>query len=433
VTVLSNSPWLPWSLLLGLSLLARTLHGSWLAPSAFVGLMWTVCSGLPLVATGDHISPQCIWVLLGFIACFQVGTFVLIEPAAQKYTDVPWNQIGLAAIGDRCLRFSLGFAAAAFVGAVIYTAIWLRNLGLSFSLNGFLGLGSLMYDIIVGGEPDPWWYRLLRMWVFPSVLLGGFAAPLVRSRTKKLLTLGGFVPSLLMGTAIASRFATLIAIAAWMSGYLSMKCFLSRGRFRVTPKFAGGLLSIALAAVTMFVALYAVRGRISDNASDASVKISSDILAYLAVFDRYVNSDEPHSLAFGAYTAGGIFEFLGIKSRIRNLNWAPIDLEGGISSNIYTAFRGLIDDFSLSGSMVLCLLAGALVGRAHGQLCNGRVSLLWVLAAYYAFVLFSPIVSAFYYNSIPLALFVGALVLRRSKVSLLPRPRIFVPTERPVG
>ena len=53
---------------------------------------------------------------------------------------------------------------------------------------------------------------------------------------------------------------------------------------------------------------------------------------------------------------------------MRNLDWEPIDLEGGISSNIYTAFRGLIDDFSLVGSMFLCLIAGALVGRAYGPI-----------------------------------------------------------------
>jgi len=427
-----NSPWLPWSVLFGLSLLARMLQGSWLAPSAFVGLMWSVCSGLPLVATKDHISPQCMWLLVGLIACLQMGAFVLLGPATRQNTHLPLNPIGLAAMGDRCLRFSLYFAAAALLGGVIYAAIWLRNLGLSFSLNGFFSLGSIMYDIIVGGEPDPWWYRLLRMWVFPSVLLGGFAAPLVQSRRKKLLTLSGFVPSLLMGTAIASRFATLVAIACWMSGYLSMKCFLSRGRFRVTPKFAGALLVIALTAVAMFVGLYAVRGSISQDDSEASVKIASDILSYLAVFDRYVRTDEPHPLGFGVYTVGGVFEFLGVKNRVRNLDWEPIDLEGGISSNIYTAFRGLIDDFSLVGSMFLCLIAGALVGRAYGQLCSGKISSLWVLAAYYAFVLFSPIVSAFYYNSVPLSLFVGALVLRGSKFSLLSRDRVPAPIARPV-
>jgi oligosaccharide repeat unit polymerase len=400
------------------------LQHSWLAPSAFVGLLWSVYSGLPLVATNDHISSQSMWLLLGLIACLQVGAFVLLDPAEWKNADVPLNQNALAVVGDRCLRLSLCFSAIALIGGIIYAVIWLRNLDLSFSLDGFFSMGGIMYDIIVEGEPDPWWYRLLRMWVFPSVLLGGFAAPLIRSWKKKLLTLSAFVPSLLMGMTIASRFATLVAIACWMSGYLSMKCFLSRGRFRITTTFVAALLIIVLTAVAMFAGLYVVRGRKFEDASEASVKIAADILAYLAVFDSYARTQESHPLGFGVYTVGGVFEFLGIKTRVRNVNWEPVDLEGGISSNIYTAFRGLIDDFSFAGSMFLCLFAGALVGRAYSQLCSGRISSLWVLAAYYAFVLFSPIVSVFYYNSVPLSLFIGALVLRNSKFSLLSRYRV---------
>lgn len=418
-------------MLFGLSLLARMLQRSWLAPSAFVGLMWSIYSGLPLVATKDHISSQSMWLLVGLIACLQVGAFMFLDPAEWKNTGVPLNQSALAAMGDRCLRLSLYFAAVSLLGGVIYAVIWLRNLGLSFSLDGFFSMGGMMYDIIVGGEPDPWWYRIFRMWVFPSVLLGGFAAPLIQSRAKKLLTLSAFVPSLFMGTAIASRFATLVAIACWMSGYLSMKCFLTRGRFRITTTFVAALLIIVLTAVSMFAGLYVVRGRKFDDASEASVKIASDILAYLAVFDSYARNQESHPLGFGVYTVGGVFEFLGIKTRVRNVNWEPVDLEGGISSNIYTAFRGLIDDFSFAGSMFLCLIAGALVGRAYSQLCSGRISLLWVLAAYYAFVLFSPIVSAFYYNSVLLSLFIGALVLRDSRFSLLPRYQVPARVARP--
>jgi len=373
-----------------------------------------------------------MWMLVTLIACLQMGTFLLFDPAEWKNTHVQLNRNALVAIGERCLRLSLYFTTAALVGGVIYAAIWLRNLGLSFSLDGFFSLGAFMYGILLGGEPDPWWYRLLRLWVFPAVLLGGFAAPLLRSRTKKLLALSGFVPSLFMGTAIASRFATLLAIACWMSGYLSMKCFVSRGRFLITTKFVAALLIIVIAAVAMFAGLYAVRGRPFDDASEASVKIASDILAYLAVFDSYAKKQHSEPLSFGAYTIGGVFEFLGVKTRERNLNWEPIDLEGGISSNIYTAFRGLIDDFSFAGSMFLCLIAGALVGRAYSQLCSGRISLLWVLAAYYAWVLFSPIVSVFYYNSVPLSLLIGGLVLRDSKFDLLSRRRMPAPIPRPV-
>jgi oligosaccharide repeat unit polymerase len=203
-----------------------------------------------------------------------------------------------------------------------------------------------------------------------------------------------------------------LAIPCWMAGYLSMKCFLSHGQFRIRPRFVAAIMVIALSAVAMFAGLYVVRGREFYDTSEASAKIGSDILAYLAVFDSYVRTEEPHPLGLGASTVGGLFEFLGLKTRERNLDWKPIDLKAGIDSNIYTAFRGLIDDFSIPGSMILLLIAGAFVGRAYAKLCSGNMGFAWVLAAYYIFILFSPIVSAFYYNSVPLALLVGGLVLR---------------------
>lgn len=412
MTNLFSSPWLPWSVLLAFSVLARILQGSWLAPSAFAGALWSIYIGLPMVATRDRISPETIWLLVCLIGSLQAGAFIFEGPKAWERCTTPINEEFLAAIVNRCLRLSLLFSVVALTGAIVYASIWLRNLQLSFSVEGFFSLGGTLYDIIVGGEADPWWNRLSRMWVFPSVLLGGCAFALARSLTKKLLTLSAFVPALFLGTAMASRFATLLAIPCWMAGYLSMKCYLSRGRFRIKPRFVAAIMIIVLSAVVMFGGLYVVRGREFYDASDASVKIGSDILAYLAVFDSYIRTEGQHPLGLGVSTVGGLFEFLGIKTRERNLDWKPVDLKAGIDSNIYTAFRGLIDDFSIMGSMVLLLIAGTFVGRAYTQLCSGNMAFTWVLAAYYVFILFSPIVSAFYYNSVPLALLVGALVLR---------------------
>jgi oligosaccharide repeat unit polymerase len=417
-----TSPWVPLGVLAALSLISRKLQGSWLAPSAFAGALWSIYIALPLAATGEHISARSIWLLVSLIGCLQVGAFIFEDPKAWVRFQPPADEESLATLGGRLLRVSLFLTIVALVGAIFYALIWLRNLDLSFSLEGFLSMGGNMYDIIVSGEPDPWWSRLSRMWVFPSVLLGGFSFVLVRSRTKKLLTLSAFVPALFLGTAIASRFATLLAIPCWMAGYLSMKCFLSRGQFRISPRFVGAIVAIAFAAVAMFAGLYTVRGRKFEDTSEASVKIGSDILAYLAVFDNYVRADEPQPLGLGVYTVGGLFEFLGVKTRERNLNWQPVILETGVDSNIYTAFRGLIDDFSLPGSMILLLLTGAFVGWAYTQLCCGKIGFLWPLAGYYIFLLFSPIVSAFYYNSVPLALLVGALVIRNPK----PKSRVFL-------
>ncbi len=64
--------------------------------------------------------------------------------------------------------------------------------------------------------------------------------------------------------------------------------------------------------------------------------------------------------------------------------------------------------------MFLLVIAGAFGGRAYTQLCSGHLSSMWVLAAYYVYLLWSPIMSAFYYNSVLLALLVAALVIRDS-------------------
>lgn len=410
-----NTPWLPLAMLFMLSLIARKLQGSWLAPSAFPGLLWSLYIGLPLIATQDHISGQSIWLLLCLISCLQVGAFIFVDPVTWKHAKPVLDVRSSAAVGDRCLRLSLLFAIVAFVGGVFYVAIWLRNLNLTLSVVGFFSLGSNMYDIIVGGIPDPWWFRLSRMWVFPSALLGGVSAALVQSRKKELLTLGALVSALFMGIAIASRLGIALSIACWLGGYFCAKCQLTRGGFRLNPRFVATIALIACAAVGIYSGLYLVRGRQFENVSEASVMLGTDLLAYLAVFDNWVRYPEPQPLSFGAYSFGGIFEFVGLKSRERALNYEPVVLKSGIDSNIYTAFRGLIEDFSLPGSMLLLLIVGAVVGWAYTRLCSGKISWLWALSAYYIYILWSPIMSAFYYNGILLAVLVAAFAIRDPK------------------
>lgn len=409
-----GSPWLPVGVLFAISFIARRLQGSWFAPSAFAGLLWSLYIAVPMVATEDHISAQTVWLITCLISCLQVGAFIFELPRDRRASEsTAWRE-SLSAAGDKYLRLSLFLAGIALASVIVYAAIWLRSLGLGFSLQGFFSMGRLMYDILVGGEPDLWWYRLTRMWVFPSAILGGAAAALVKSRTRKLLSLTSFVPSLMMAISVASRLGTGLTIACWMCGYLSAKCYATRGHFRVGVRFATSVLLIACATVTIYAGLYALRGSDLAGVSDGSVMISSDLLSYLPVFDSWVSSGERHSLSLGAYSVGGLFELSGLKTRVRALNYEPVVLESGITSNIYTAFRGLIDDFSLPGSMFLLVIAGAFAGRAYTQLCSGHLSSMWMLAAYYVYLLWSPIMSAFYYNSVPLALLVAALVIRDS-------------------
>lgn len=409
------SPWIPLTVLIVLSVIGRTIQGSWLAPSSFAGLLWSSYLVLPLLVNQDPISPRTVWLIGGLIVSIQMGAFLGENPLHSRFTRASVSESNLDWLGRRMLRLSLLLSLFVFVGGANYVLIALKRFDLSFSLEGFLSLGSNLYGVLVEGEIEPWWFRLIRMWIFPAALLGGFSACMLRSRRQKLLTLIPFVVTLFLGTAIASRYATAVAGMCWASGYLSMKVYLTRGRYRIGPKFVATIVVIACAAVAMYAGLYVVRGHELQGVSESSAMLGSDLFAYLCVFDDWVRTGDSHEFTFGSYTIAGAMEILGIKHREVALAYEHVALQSGVISNIYTAFRGLVQDFSLPGAFLLCFVAGVFAGNSYTKLCMGESSRIGVLSGYYAFLLWSPIVSIFNYNGVILALLVGTLMFKLSR------------------
>ncbi len=403
---------IPLTVLLVLAVVARWLQGCWLAPSAFAGLLWFLYILVPLLALDDPVSSSSIWLLVGLVACMQAGAFIAEDPTALRHGRGD-RQPSTTTLGDRFLSLSLQLALVALLGSLAYIASWLGSLDLEFSLEGFLSLGAIMYGVLLDGESDPWWFRLTRMWIFPSALLGGFAAALVQSRVKKWLTVSAFLPALVAGAAIASRFGTALAISCWLGGYMAMKCYATQGRYRVRGKAALAVLLLSVGAAAMYSALGVLRGHKLEDLPETSVMLRANLLGHVAVFDAWVKAGGQDRLTCGTHTFAGLFELSGLGRREPALDYQEVVLESGNWSNIYTAFRGLIGDFSLVGAVFLCLVAGILAGHAYTRLCAGSLTSLWLLAAYYIFLIWSPIVSAFNYNAVLLALLVGALYVRR--------------------
>jgi oligosaccharide repeat unit polymerase len=184
---------------------------------------------------------------------------------------------------------------------------------------------------------------------------------------------------------------------------------------------------IVIAAVAMYAGLWLVRGhQFEGDFSEGSFMTGSDLLSYLPVFDNWVRNGKSSPLALGAYTLAGPFELLGVRSRERAFEYDEIVLAPGIWSNFYTAFRGLIDDFSFPGSLILFFIAGMVVGNVYTRVSCGEIRSLWILAACYVYVLWSPIVSAFNYNSVLLALLVIAIVTRKNGSKALCLARVGV-------
>ena len=408
------SPWIPVLVLIVLAGLARFSQGSWLAPSAFAPLLWSVYAGAPLLILKDTIESSTVWVIVLLILSAQVGAFLTEDASVRQLSRRRTNvSVYSNLVWRRAQRIGTACSIVALLGAGAFVVVALKQTGLPFSWDGVSHLGAVMYGLMVAGDAQPWWFRLTRMWVFPAVILGGMVFPTASSPGKKALTLLGFAPALLMGTTLASRFGTAMAIACWIGAYLAARASMSRGRFRIRRLLLMTGLSVFAAATLMYVALGAVRGQKYEDWESDYVYVGSNLFGYLAVFDNFVRNQSQPDHTFGIYSFGGPFELLGLKKRETALGYVPVVLENGVDSNLYTAFRGLIQDFSLPGAIVLLFGFGFLAGRAYTSSCLGRIGQVPILAAYYSFVFWSPIVSVFYYNSVLLALLVAWICIRK--------------------
>ena len=76
--------------------------------------------------------------------------------------------------------------------------------------------------------------------------------------------------------------------------------------------------------------------------------------------------------ALGCYTFGGVAELLGIMQRKLGIFDAFPDFGNGVTSNIYTAFRCVIEDYTTFGAFVFFAIFSSVAGVGYVILRTGR-------------------------------------------------------------
>ena len=146
-------------------------------------------------------------------------------------------------------------------------------------------------------------------------------------------------------------------------------------------------------------------------------RAKSSAVGYLSVFSYWVDRPEgldSYDMKFGEYTFGGLKQAAGLSNREVGVYEHAVTV-GSDDSNIYTAFRGVVEDFTPMGAALVCVFAGYASGKAYSRSGQGVIWDLLILIGFYGFLVWSPIGSLFYYNGPILALIVAALVLKRAE------------------
>ena len=384
----------------------RLLTGTWLNPGAFFALFWCFAGILPLIlAPQEAVSLLAIaWLLAASIA---VGIGALIGNRGFKTHRVanpaPSTDRELAAFGTVCL-------VSVILGIGSNIAFIAGTPGISFSdvfdIEKLVVVSNQAYFaryLESAAPPSPPFSQALLPFVYLAPAAGGVLFQLRHEVKWKLLGAGSFLPAVAVTILQNTKAALLFALTFWLSSYFAMR--LRQGKLGVFTR--AHILSALGAGVLVILFFFAV-GLARLATTDVTLanvvygKLVTSAFGHMTVFSQWLSeyAGGPFSPSFGKVTFAGPLEMLGFGQRIPGLFENVVDLVQGETSNVYTGFRPLIQDFTIPGALAILTLLGVVGGIGFRLVAAGQWSAFPLLMIAYVTIFWTPITWFWIYNSL---------------------------------
>ena len=235
----------------------------------------------------------------------------------------------------------------------------------------------------------------------------------IKFNIKNLILAGfSFIPALMIVLILNTK-AVFIGVlvfflASFLVGWLANK----KNHLKITLRLliAGIILIVAFVAI-MMISFGLRAGSISLNTLvSLKEKFIDYAFAGIPAFDKWLATYSFRPNLYGQYTFISFWNILGVAEKTQGGFQEYVEF-GPFVTNIYTAFRGLVEDFGITGTIII----GALMGYASNGLeyriknsNNGVWISLYTLI--YSFFIFALFISMFTYTSFILA-FIAYLIL----------------------
>lgn len=419
---------IPALILAWLAARARIRGGSWLEPSALFALAWALYVLLPLLLAPDfEVWPGGIWWILLSVYSVCCGSWWAGRGKNRLTGQQPRGCRTTFAL--RAIEFHVSGLRIALVIALIcgllYSIVAIISfgfgLGTLFSTEGVVELArAFSVDRYTEGYVPPGF--LVQVWligVYAAPIFGGLLFPARRNKADCFLSILSIVPGFAIFLIQTARAPVVLALSLWVSGCFAQSVFCQPEGVRIfSKKRVYALLGLALFLVVIFGIGQVMRGGQAPEVGVMQDMLLSDtprvfVLGHISVFTRWFHETtfRVTSPALGAYSIAGVFDQLGIHPRPLGLYLDFYEIVPGMVSNIFTVFRGFIEDFTLPGSLLFLFLVGMYAGRAYDRVREGDLRYAPILIAAYAFS-GSCGVSIFNYNSILFSWLIAAIYLR---------------------
>lgn len=262
--------------------------------------------------------------------------------------------------------------------------------------------------------------QILMIFAYFAPIVGGYHFASSKDTKNKLIGIMGLIPTLCDLLVQNTKSELLSSILLFLSASFVANVYLNK---KIYFKIKNIIMILVSGSAVFTLLILTMLFRLGEVTPDKFQVILNKFLVYafgnIPTFDDWiVKYQESGNYGFGKNTFIGIFNFLGFSDRIQGV-YSEYILVEGFPANIYTAFRGMIQDFGIIGSVICFAVLMISVSFAYHSLIR-RINVnmaSFILLNGYFFILYSFIISSWSYISYILAMFLFLPYVKLVRVS----------------
>lgn len=360
--------------ILAQAMVVRRVVGTWLFPAAIFGLFWFLATIVPLVFLfAVPVNPLAI-------------AYIFVSCTVFSCTALPFRWRSAFAENARCKkdeRYASTFLIGNFyflsIASVVTLAISIGEQGFSFSdifSNPLAVAGQYMAKRYNDELSVSVFSQLSFVLMYPAAILGGLVFDTAKTTGKRtVFTLLVLLPSI-VALLVQGAKGNLFLVLAFFWGAI-LVCKLNKGDYTLFGKINWFKTSASIAAIVVMVMLsFLSRGLLDESNNDVLARAliryfasytSAHLYGFSDWFSYYTGAGsvmeyDLDSETNGFFTFTSLFKLAGSKKEVWPGTYGEYFYYGEyITTNIYTWFRGLIQDFGMGGAIVFIAVFGALV------------------------------------------------------------------------
>lgn len=373
-------------------LLSAKISLSILHPTRLFTLFWTAFVVLPVTLW----KVDYVWDYKGLVWMELAVFFTVLGGRVSKNFGLVWNRNSVQKLSSSFDRNEESYSWWALLGVIVIGVV---SAFLSLRENGF-GIGDILSirGIInvsstsavlryTENRSTSTLHQLLSILIYAGPLCGGFTFNFSKKFKYRILSIATMIPIVMEMVFTSGKSGFIASIFLWLAGWcISYELVNKRSPIVKTKSMILLGLGVGCLLLILFLVMLLRTGEFSGEMIGIIYqKFWVYAFGHMIEFDAWFSMPRSLDYGLGSNTYMTFFRLLGLVSRKGGIYDVIIPEYG----NVFTAFRGVIEDFGTVGGLLYCMLRGVVTQLSVNSLSKGK---------FYSFIPIMLVACSFFWN-----------------------------------